>query len=206
MFYKSYPQVLGDYRSPLIPATAVAPVDFPAPIVNGMPGDLEPIGEDMAVRRTECEAVSPMLKQRSNGKCSRADTVYTTSDSDSSHRASVRSRVLPIKKKASASRQNPYTLPKGEHIDGDKDYHHQAHHNRIEKDYRNRLNKNFTRLLAAVESTASSIGEDDDRQDRSRTLSKGNLLSLASKRLLALEAKNHLLSIEVKRLKQCIYE
>lgn len=177
-----------------------------------MPGIIEPTGDNTTGKGAECVAAKPVFKQRSNGKRSRVDVADSATDSDSSSRASIRSHALSMRKTARASSRIVPAVT-AEEVDGDGDGdkkedgddHHHTRHNQVEKKYRNRLNDSFARLLAAVELTASDNDEGVDGEDRLRTLSKGNVLGLASKRLLALEAQNQLLSSEVRRLKDIIY-
>jgi len=72
-------------------------------------------------------------------------------------------------------------------------------HNQVEKQYRDRLNDQFQRLLAtvALASQGDSDAMDDDNQ---RPLSKSAVLGLARRRLLVLEKENRQLSSEVERL------
>ena len=71
-------------------------------------------------------------------------------------------------------------------------------HNQVEKKYRDRLNEQFERLLAAL-AVSSQEGEGLD-EDGLRPLSKSAVLGLARRRLLTLEKENRMLVGEVERL------
>ena len=72
-------------------------------------------------------------------------------------------------------------------------------HNQVEKKYRDRLNDQFERLLAALAVSSAQDGEGLD-EDGMRPLSKSAVLGLARRRLLALEKENQMLNAEVERL------
>ena len=72
-------------------------------------------------------------------------------------------------------------------------------HNQVEKQYRDRLNDQFQRLLATV-ALASQGDSDAMDNDNQRQLSKSAVLGLARRRLLVLEKENRQLSSEVERL------
>lgn len=190
--------MLGNYLTGLMPASA-ATVAVP-PHLDGI---LWPTSDLKVGKSTECKASSPRFKQRSNGKRSRVHVVNNTTELDSSGRLNAGRRALPSKKMASTPSHITAALTGKNGGDDGKEYScHIARHNQVEKNYRNRLNVSYARLLDAVEITTPNNGEGIRREDRSQGLSKGNILGMATKRLLTLEAENQVLNIEVKRLKE----
>jgi len=116
--------------------------------------------------------------------------------------------------KASKTRKRPSTSGSGEE---DPNLHRARQcHNVVEKNYRNRLNRQFELLLVALTETRARSGMNEDDGDHvpvssdangsgdgagvSSALSKSAVLQLARQTLLSLDRGNQLLTEEVERL------
>jgi Helix-loop-helix DNA-binding domain len=77
-----------------------------------------------------------------------------------------------------------------------------ASHNQVEKNYRNRLNNQFERLLSALPSKRTD--DDGGTDGGTRALSRAEVLDLAAQRIRSLEKENNLLGLEMERLKNKI--
>jgi hypothetical protein len=76
-------------------------------------------------------------------------------------------------------------------------------HNQVEKNYRNRLNKEFHLLLKALAECMdeNDMGSASLTEGTTRTQSKGSILKLARHRVLALHAENRLMASELKTMR-----
>lgn len=75
-------------------------------------------------------------------------------------------------------------------------------HNQVERNYRDRLNNGFGRLLEVLQAAEHEDLKSVELVDESRSHSKGDVLWLARQRILSLETENRLISGEVKRLRE----
>jgi hypothetical protein len=136
---------------------------------------------------------------------------YTSSPSETAESSAVGNRGLVVNRQhkrspQSARLEDTITCAMNETAPDEKDrkVHLRGCHNKVEKNYRNRLNKDFQLLLNALtecmdENDLASTGF---TQGTARTRSKGSILRLARRRLLALHTENCLMASELKTMRR----
>lgn len=153
----------------------------------------QPAGNYVATMPEVVEKVEPVVSPSQLELPPEPSAVPSETVSSSSKSPSQRVR-FGIPSQGSRSSQSPLQSPK--EGSGGENVKVRNRHNRVEKNYRSRLNSRFLGLLKVL--LKEQTNDSPRLGGKFEALSRGAVLDMASERIESLEAENHLLKLKVK--------
>ena len=153
----------------------------------------QPAGTYVATIPETVEQAEPVVSPSQLELPPEPSAVPSETVSSSSKSPSQRVR-FGIPSQGSRSSQSPSQSPK-DGSDGDN-VKVRNRHNRVEKNYRSRLNSRFLGLLKVL--LKDQTNDNSRLGGKFEALSRGAVLDMASERIESLEAENHLLKLKLK--------